>query len=139
VSAAYRAFYDAESWSLYFADGPRAHADLFGGERNVFLCGSLQDPGTLAVRLGVVRPFAPAIATGFFRRVDDVAGNPTPFMRVDRDDPARVLSGTVFFGLSEDDLGRLDAIEVAGGLRRRIDVQVRVGESVVRAVSYVKA
>ena len=132
-------FYDPESWSLYVADAPRSHAGLFGGVLNVFVCGAMQEPARMAACLGRDCPSAPAVARGFLRRFEGQGALRRSFMLPDPSDAARVLTGTVYLDLSPDELARLEAVERQGGLRRRIDLDVQVGEVRLAAISFVKA
>jgi hypothetical protein len=82
-------------------------------------------------------PFAPALVRGFRRAMLDAGEGAMPFMLPSHDAHA-ALAGTLFLGLSSEELGGVEAFELAGGLRRRIHVDVRVGERALPAISFVR-
>ena len=133
----FEAHYDPDAWALVFA--PTDQAPFQGWEEgyHVFLVAALQDPGRWPSLLGRQPAFAPALAYGFRRARLDVGGELLSFM-LEADDPQRALSGTLLLGLSPAELERIDTVELAGGHRRRIELEVAVGERRVDAVSYLK-
>ena len=134
----YEPHYDAESWALYFVDGPLEGKDYFGGEINVFVCGSLQHPGKMVPLIGRNAPFAPAFARGYSRRWEKVGGRDVPFMLPAPDNPRRALTGIVWLVLSEEEVERIENVELHEDLRKRIAITVKVGERDVEAVTYIK-
>jgi hypothetical protein len=137
-SQVYDAYYDPESWSLVFIPGPREERDYFGGDTNVFVCGGLQHPEKMASIVGRRLPFAPAVARGFRRAWLDAGTEKVSFMHACPEEPERILTGVVWLGLSEKEIGRIESFELKGELRRRIAVDVAVGERTVKAFTYVK-
>ena len=74
----YRPFYSAENSALYFSTDPSASERVFSGACNVFVCGALQNPAEMSRLLDLEAPFAPAVATGYRRSVEHVAGEEVP-------------------------------------------------------------
>jgi hypothetical protein len=105
---------------------------------DVFFCGALQDPAEIARLIGRLPPSAPAVAPGFARIESTVDGVPMAFMVPAPDGPAAVLCGTVYLGLEERDLRAIEADELRGGHRVRVEVDVLVGDRPLRAVTWVK-
>lgn len=134
----HRPFYAPEFSSLYFAAERLPAERVLSGIRNVFVCGALQDPVKMSALLGSEPAFAPAVATGYRRTVESIAGGEIPFMVPDREAPHGVLTGVVWLDLAERDLERIESLELDRGLRKRIRIEVRVGEREVGAFSYVK-
>jgi hypothetical protein len=134
----YRFFYSPESSSLYFSTARLPAERLFSGSRNVFVCGALQDPVKMSALLGAEPFFAPAVATGFARSVESIAGEEIPFMVPDRDDPHGVLTGAVWLDLTEGNLERIESLELDRGFRKRIRIEARIGERRISAFTYVK-
>ncbi len=134
----YEPHYDADSWALYFVDGPPGDKDYFAGKINVFVCGSLQHPGRMSPLIGRSAPFAPAAARGFLRRWEKADGRDVPFMLPDPDDPGSVLTGIVWLDLSGEEVERIEEVELRAGLRKRIAVEVKVGERAVAAITYIR-
>lgn len=134
----YRPFYWARHSALYFSTDPAPAERVFSGERNVFVCGALQDPARMAALLGSEPPFAPAVATGYRRSVERVGGEEIPLMVPDPGDPRSVLTGVVWLGLAEASLERIESLELDRGFRKRIAVEVRIGELTLIAYTYVK-
>ena len=132
----YEPHYLAEASALIFVDGPMKDKDYFGASLNAFVCGALQDPDRMAALLGRRAAFAPAVALGYRRSTETISGHRMPFM-IPADEEA-VLTGVVWLDLNEEDLGRIEELELDGGHRRRITVDVRVGERTVEALTYVK-
>jgi len=133
----FEARYDGEAWALVFGPVGSAPFEAWRRPHHVFVVAALQDPGRWPELIGRQPPFAPALAYGFRRALLEVSGTQIPFM-LETDDPQRALAGTVFLGLDDDELGRVDAFELAGDHRRRIELEVAVGERRVDAVSYVR-
>jgi hypothetical protein len=134
----HRPFYLAESSALYFSADPIASESVFSGARKVFVCGALQDPEKMSALLGSAPPFAPAVAVGYRRTVERIGSEDIPFMVPDTDDPGNALTGVVWLDLSAEDLERIESLELDRGFRKRIGIEVRVGERRVSAYSYVK-
>jgi gamma-glutamylcyclotransferase (GGCT)/AIG2-like uncharacterized protein YtfP len=88
--------------------------------------------------LGSEPPFAPAAASGYNRSVERVDGREIPFMVSDDDDPRSVLTGVVWLDLTKESLDRIEALELDGGYRRRITIEVRIGELDLTAYTYVR-
>ena len=134
----YEAHYDGESWALLFVDGPRGEKDYLGGESNVFVCGGLQHPEKMAAILGRRAPFAPAVARGFRRAWLGEGSGRVSFMLDSPDEPQRILTGVVWLDLSEEEISRIESVELEGDLRKRIAIEVTVGERTLKAFTYVK-
>jgi hypothetical protein len=134
----YRPFYSPEASCLYFAREELSAERVFSGSCNVFVCGALQDPAKMSALLGAEPPFAPAVATGHRRVVEPIVGEEIPFMAPDPDHPHRVLTGVVWLDVSEEGLERIEALELERGLRKRVAIEVRIGERVLGAFTYVK-
>ena len=131
------AHYDPEAWALVFVPSGNPPFGAWEEDHHVFLVAALQDPRRWPSLLGRQPPFAPALAYGFRRARLDVGGELLPFM-LEADDPQRALSGTLLLGLSAAEVERLDAVELADGHRRRIELEVTVGQRRVDALSYLK-
>jgi hypothetical protein len=134
----YHAYYDPQSWALLFIPGPREERDYLGGETNVFVCGGLQQPERMASIVGRSPPFAPAVARGFRRAWIEVGKERVSFMLDCPEAPDRILTGVVWLGLSEEEIGRIESFELKEGLRKTVAVEVAVGERTVKARTYVK-
>jgi hypothetical protein len=134
----HRPFYLPESWSLYFATEQLPAERVFSGACNVFVCGALQDPVKMSALLGSEPPFAPAVATGYKRTVESIGGEDIPFMVPDPEDSQSVLTGVVWLDLAGEDLESIESLELDRGFRKRITIEVRVGEREVSAFTYVK-
>ena len=134
----YRPFYSAESSALYFSSDPTASEKVFSGADNVFVCGALQNPVEMSMLLNLEPPFAPAVATGYRRSVEHVDGEDVPFMVSDASDPRIVLTGVVWLDLARESLERIASLELGGGFRERISIEVRIGELTLTAHTYVK-
>ncbi len=132
----YTPSYDAERNALYFVADPHENRDRFAGRINVFVCGGLQNPDKMAAVLGRAAAFAPAMARGFRHDRVNVNGRDMPFMLPA--EPTAALTGVVWLDLSADELAKIEAIELADNLRRRIDLAVHLGHSTLAAISYVK-
>jgi hypothetical protein len=134
----YRPFYLPECSALCFsADSIPSETTLSRG-CNVFVCGALQDPARISALLGTEPPFAPAVATGYRRTVERVAGGEVPFMVPDEDDARSVLTGVVWLDLSGESLEKIESLELDRGFRKRITIEARIGERKVTAFTYVK-
>ena len=134
----YRPFYSAEYSALYFSTDRTASERVFSGACNVFVCGALQNPTEMSRLLDLEAPFAPAVATGYRRSVEHVAGEEVPFMVSDATDPRSVLTGVVWLDLARRSLERIESLELGGGFRERISIEVRIGELTLTACTYVK-
>jgi len=134
----YRPFYLPEYSALYFATGSISGESVFSGACNVFVCGALQDPLEMSDLLGQEPPFAPAAATGYRRTIERIDGEDIPFMVFDRDDPRSVLTGVVWLDLARENLDRIESLELDRGFRKRITIEVRIGELKIAAYTYVK-
>jgi len=134
----YESHYDAQNWAIFFVDGPLEEKDYFGGRINVFVCGSLQHPGKMAPQIGRNAPFAPAVARGYSRTWQTVDGRDVPFMLPDPVDPQSALTGIVWLDLSEEEVEKIERVELQDDLRWRIDIEVRIGERRMEAITYIK-
>ena len=134
----YRPVYSDEYSALYFSSGPSPSDSVFSGGSNVFVCGALQDPARMSDLLGFEAPFAPAAAGGYRRSVASIDGREIPFMVPDEHDPRSVLTGIVWLDLAKANLDRIESLEFSGGHRRRISIEVRVGELDLTAYTYVR-
>jgi hypothetical protein len=134
----YRPFYSPESSALYFSAHSVPPEAVFSGECNVFVCGALQNPVEMSGLLQSQPSFAPAVAVGYRRAVERVDKDDIPLMVPDEDDPRSVLTGVVWLDLTEESLEKIESLELSGGLRKRIAIQVRMGEVKVDAYTYVK-
>jgi hypothetical protein len=134
----YEPVYSAEHSALFFRSDAISSEDAFSGESNVFVCGALQEPRKMSALLGIEPPFAPAAARGYKRTVARIEGKGVPFMVPDQGDPRSVLTGIVWLHLTEASLERIESLELAGGLRKRIAIRVRIGELELGARTYVK-
>jgi hypothetical protein len=135
----YRPFYSPEISSLYFSTERLPANRVSSGVRNVFVCGALQDPVKMSALLGAEPPFAPAVASGYKRTVGAIAGEGIPFMVPDREDSHSLLTGVVWLDLTEENLERIESLELDRGLRKRITIEARIGELRVTAFTYVRA
>lgn len=134
----YKPAYSAQYSALYFATDPIPSESVFSAERNVFVCGALQDPLEMSSLLGLEPPFAPAVATGYRRAVERIDGKDIPFMASDERDPQSALTGVVWLGLSRESVEKIESLELEGGLRERITIQARIGELSLTAYTYIK-
>ena len=133
----HRPIYDDSAFALYFAAEDAAPRSApFDAALNAFFCGPLMHPDRVAALLGRTPTYAPAVAVGYTRRFEDVAGQSTAFMVPAEDDPHRLLSGVAYLDLTDADLASIETLELAGGLRRRVTIDVRVGEHPVSAVTW---
>ena len=134
----YRPVYSGEYSALYFSSDPISFERITRGGRRVFVCGALQDPLAMSALLGLEPPFAPAVATGYRRTVERLGGKDVPFMIPDEGNPRSVLTGVVWLDLSEASLEKIEALELDGGIRKRIAIEARIGELELTACTYVK-
>jgi len=134
----YKPYYDAQSCALFFVDGPLEDRNYFGGKINVFVCGGLQHCAKMASLIGRNAPFAPAAIRGHLRTWERINGKDIAFMIPDSNDPYRVLTGVVWLDLSGEDVRKIETFELQNNLRRRINVNVHVGERIVQAITYIK-
>jgi len=130
--------YDPLSQALYFVEPGRESRTPFDGGINVFVCGALQNPEKMHDMLGRLPAFAPAAVKGYCRGSASIQGRETPFMLASPD-PDAMLTGVVWLDLSPVDLEAIERLELAGGLRRRIELNALCGEARLRALSYVRA
>jgi hypothetical protein len=134
----YRPVYLERYSALYFTSDPAASDRVFAGGSNVFVCGKLQDPVRMSALLGSEPAFAPAAVSGYRRSAERIDGKEIPFMVRDEEDPRSVLTGVVWLDLAKAGLDRIESLELDGGYRRRIVIEVRVGELDLAAYTYVK-
>jgi hypothetical protein len=134
----YRPFYSPEYSCLYFATEGLSAERIFSGSRNVFVCGALQDPAKISALLDAQPPFAPAVATGYERVVEPIGGEEIPFMVPGADHPHGVLTGVVWLDLSAEGVERIDSLELERGFRKKVPIEVRLGERTLAAFTYVK-
>jgi len=130
----YQAHYDAGARALLFVDGEKDERDYLTMGTNVFVCGGLMNPAKMGALIGRNAPFAPAIADGYTHR--HIESN--PFMLPD-DDPAAALLGVVYLGLTAEEVAWVETLELDGGYRRQIPLEVRVGDRICPAISYARA
>ena len=134
----FKARYDEESWSLVFCEGSLEEKGAFPEGTNVFVCAALQDPEMIGPMIGRNAPFAPAFCRGFRRVMEKVGGRDIPFMLSDSENPDSVLTGTVYLGLSDAEVRSVEKFELENRMRRRIKLDVFVGEKQIQAVTYIK-
>jgi hypothetical protein len=134
----YQPVYSDRYSALYFSSDPAASDRVFAGGCNVFVCGELQDPLEMSALLGSEPAFAPAVACGYRRSVERIDGREIPFMVPDEQDPRGVLTGVVWLDLTKESLDRIEVLELGGGYRKRIAIEVRVGELDLTAYTYVR-
>ena len=134
----YRPFYSAECSALYFSTEPISSEAVFSGACNVFVCGALQDPARMSALLGLEPPFAPAAATGYKRAVERIDGKDIPFMVSDHEDPGNVLTGVVWLDLTTESLEKIESLELDGEFRKRVTIDVRIGELELTARTYLE-
>ena len=101
------------------------------------MCGALQNPKKMTALLGRSAPFAPAAAAGYERTVEVICDQPIPLMAPSAD-PSRVLTGVVWFGLTDADLAAIETLELDGGHRQRVNIRVEVGTRSIEAFTYVR-
>ena len=134
----YRPVYSHEYSALYFCSDATPSESVFSGGYNVFVCGALQNPVEMSALLGFEAPFAPAATSGYKRSVERIDGREIPFMLPDERDPGSVLTGVVWLDLAKASLDRIELLELDGGYRSRIAIEVRVGELELTAYTYVR-
>lgn len=134
----YTPIYSTEYSALYFSSDPMGSESVFSRGRNVFVCGALQDPARVSALLGLEPPFAPAATTGYRRMVECIDGEDLPFMVPDEDDPRSILTGVAWLDLTSASLEKIEALELEGGFRKRIAVEVRTGELCLTAYTFVR-
>ncbi|HPQ69428.1 MAG TPA: gamma-glutamylcyclotransferase [bacterium] len=130
----YQAHYDVDARALLFVDGEKNAGDYLTMGINVFVCGGLMNPVRMGGLIGRNAPFAPAIADGYTHRHVEAS----PFMLPD-DDPSAALLGVVYLGLSSAEVARVETLELDGGYRKQIPLEVRVGDRICPAISYTRA
>jgi hypothetical protein len=128
----YQPHYDARSRALFLLTDSSCPAG--GGKNHVFMCGALQSPDRMASLLGRSPSFAPAVVRGYLHRSETVDGIDVPMMLPS--DARRVLTGIVWLDLTDDEVGKIDAIELDGSLRKKIILDVEIGDAMVEAVTY---
>lgn len=135
----YTPTYSVHHSALYFSSDPARGESVFSGARNVFVCGALQDPVKMSALLGLEPPFAPVATMGYRRTVERIGGKDVPFMVPDRDDPRSILTGVAWLDLTSASLEKIEALELEGGFRKRISIEVRAGELRLTAYTYVRS
>ena len=135
-SVAYRPYFDAPSRALFFIAGPASKKSLLDGKINMFVCGALQSPDTMTPLLGRKAPFVPAVAQGFWQTSIQVDGKRIPMMTAT--DRQHLLTGVVWLNVTEREVQSIEKFELAGNLRKRITIDVHVGDRVIKAITYVK-
>lgn len=134
----YQPVYSQEYSALYFSSDAASSDDVFSGGSRVFVCGALQEPARMSAILGLEPPFAPAVASGYKRSVERIGRREIPLMVPDEDDPRSVLTGVVWLDLARASLDRIESLELDGGYRTRIAIEVRTGELSLTAYTYVR-
>lgn len=132
----YEPHYDPESYAVLFLPGPPEKVDYLDSGRNIFVCGSLQQPKKMAALVGREAAFAPAVALGYRRLWRKVEGRDVSFMEVDPQNPNRPLTGMVYVGLTDEEVAGVETYELEGGVRRRVTIEVFVGDRRVEALTY---
>jgi hypothetical protein len=135
-SAVYRPLYDVPSRALLFIAGPATKRDYLDGKINVFVCGALQSPDKMTPLLGRNAPFVPAVARGYWQTTIEVNGKRVPMMT--ETDREHLLTGVVWLDVTEEEVGKIEVFELAGNLRKRIAIDIQVGDKVVKAITYMK-
>ena len=92
----------------------------------------------MSALLGLEPPFAPAAATGYKRAVKRIDGKDIPFMVSDHEDPGNVLTGIVWLDLTTASLEKIESLELDGGFRKRVTIDVRIGELELTARTYLE-
>lgn len=134
----YEPHYDPEGHVLVFVDGPPRLQSYFAGPHHVFVCGALQHPDSMTPIIGRRASFAPAFTAGFARVTKDVDGRMIDFMVPQADRDHGILSGVLWLNLTAAEVERIDSVELAGGLREAIAIEVRVGDRRLHATSYIE-
>jgi hypothetical protein len=132
----YQPHFDATANALFWVTGDQDPRRLVVEPRNVFVCGGLQNPGKIAGLVGRPLSLAAALAPGYVHKTVNVGGKLVPFMMPG--DPKAMLPGVVHFGLSVAEFAAVEQFELAGGLRRRLDLKVLVGKHPTKVITFVK-
>jgi hypothetical protein len=105
-------------------------------KRNVFVCGALQSPSKMVPLLGRRAPFAPAVARGYWHTSEKIKEKNIPFMVPS--DPQRVLTGVVWLDLTEQEVRKIETIELDGSFRKSVVIEIQVGDRTIEAITYIK-
>ena len=132
----YQPHYHPEHCALLFSEEGKDTV-MFSDRINVFVCGALQNPDKMQSILQRAAPFAPAAVAGYKRTTETIKNAPTPFM-VPSEKPNEILTGILWLDLSEQELKKIEQLELEGGYRKRIEIEVCVGHKRLSALTYVK-
>ncbi|MFC1888401.1 gamma-glutamylcyclotransferase [Thermodesulfobacteriota bacterium] len=126
---------DMKHFTLVLRDESLPPRDYLGGLSNLFVCGALMDPGFVADLLGHPVAGAFAVALDYARGYEEVDGEKVHFMTPEK---GGVLPGMVWLDLSDEDVRCFEAFEQVPRLRERVDLEVRVGDILLPAFTYMK-
>lgn len=129
--------FDATARALVFVPAGAPAFERWEGPHHLFVAAGLQDPARWQGLIGRQPPFAPALAFGLRCATLDVGGCREAFL-LEAHDPHHVLLGTLFLGLSDDEIERFETPLLDDGLRRRVALEVVVGDRRVPAFGYLK-
>ena len=135
-SPPYFALYDPKGYALVFAASAVDLKTVFEKGRRVFVCGALQNPEKMADLIGRAAAFAPAAVNGYQRNTQIQDGKPIPYMLPAQ--PDALLTGVVWLALSQKEFLLIEKLELKGGYRKLVDLNVKTGERVLNAVTYIK-
>jgi len=124
-----------EHFALIIRDETMPCRDYLSSENNIFVCGSLMNPAFVADLLGHPGAGAFAVALDYTRGYDEVEGEKAHFMMPEK---GGVLPGMVWLDLSDEDIRRFEEFEQAPRLRKRVELEVMVGDLILPAFTYLK-
>lgn len=133
----HRIHYDAEGNTLVFLVPDADAEEVWRGKNNAFVCGALQNPEKMTELLGHPASFAPGLVYGYDHRLIPIDGKQVPLMLPDRQ-PSRALSGVIWLNLAAADLAAIEALEMEGNYRTRVDIEVLVGHRRLSACTFVQ-
>ena len=126
---------DRKHFTLVLRDESLPPRNYLGGVNNLFVCGALMDPGFVTDMLGHPVAGAFAVALDYARSYEEVDGDKVHFMKPEK---GGVLPGMAWLDLSGADVGRFEVFEQVPRLRERVDLEIRVGDIVLPAFTYLK-
>lgn len=129
-------YHSGYSTLVFFAQ-PADPKHLLSGKINVFVCGALQNPDKMNSVINRAAPFTPAAVGGFKRITESIDDAAIPFM-VPSENLDEILTGILWLDLSEQELSKIEGLELNGDFRKRIEIEVCVGQARLPAFTYVK-
>ena len=124
-----------EHYALVLRDENMPSRDYLSGKNNIYVCGQLMDPVFIAKMLGHPAAGAFAVALNYQRDFREVDGKQVHFMLPKQ---GAVLPGMVWLDLADQDVARFEEYEQVPSMRKRVQLEVMVGDLVMPAFTYLQ-